>query len=343
MQGLGKTHLIKHFLSRIKLTGGHALYINLSSSHDALLQLTRRMLNVELEASDEIVRTKVSTLMMSSLALFYLLQILGVKLNNAEKSTLRALSMERLEVLEQAIAVILIQHCVNSSVSTVAVDNLHDAPTDCLRFIKCLASNKAHLPFFLLLSAANIKQFTFLPDWLAFAHKIELRSLDEVTTKALAKHIIKVQHDNAIDARERERIAIKRAKGHPGILEELLMQGSSVFDIPSIFQQNTLQMLRNLSTEQRTLLKRLSLIGMFLSVTLIDKLLSNMVLKGVLHLHHLVRLGFLYPVSDGYCFRHFFIREIVMKQVNNAEREQWRLFNQEINHELNQDINQNFM
>ena len=335
MQGLGKTHLINHFLSQIQFssrqcTDRHTLYVSMDPSDDALPLLSRQMLGVAIDASDSAIRNKAKTLAISSFSFLHLLTVLGVKLNEAEKNALSALSVSRLQELEKLTVLELIQSCTENDISVIAIDDLQYAESNHLNFIKTLVNNNVCSPFFLVLGTTNIKQFTFLPEWLAFTHKIDLKPLDNSATTVLAKILMSTQQLCPEQHQQRKKIAIERSKGHPGILEELLMSKGSVSNFPNDFHTKTLLTLRTLSIEQRQLLKVLAFLGTFFSITLVDRLLSKMLLKGIVHLHSLVCLGFLYPMSDGYCFRHFLIWEIVMKQINNAEKRQWQALSQEI-------------
>lgn len=329
MRGIGKTHFVRHFLSLLHMAGKKNLYFTVQQTDDTLSRLTRLMLHVDKDVSDEVVRNRVEVLSTSFLLSAYLLKVLGISLRDMEKRALDIVSVDHLDQLETEAISLLISYCIDQGVTAIAIDDLHNLQADHCRFIQKLTYDKS--PYLLLLSATNITQFTYLPTWLNSVYHIDLKSFNYDEIAEIANVIVKT--NTLLSANQKnvqwQRNIIERSHGHPGILEALLYQ-EFPSDFSNNFYQVTLSTFQALSIEQRWLLKMLAIMGQFFSIKVIDSLFSEISMNGIVHLHNLVCSGFLCPMSDGYGFRHAFIWEVVKEQMNREEQQKSEIFLQEL-------------
>ncbi|SHO58910.1 AAA family ATPase [Vibrio quintilis] len=324
MHGLGKTNLIRHFLSHTVHTGKRVLYIHINPSFSFTARLSRLLLDISEKADDEVVRERIKACVKSSLLYFYLLRVTGVHLNPAEALALEKLSPGRLSDIEVLAVMVLLQQISQRKISVLAIDGLHEAEAHQLQWVRTFINNSATQPLLIILGITDVYQFSFLPLWLQQVEMIRLKPLDEATMISLANIFSDAQLSGKVVCDAHKHISVRRACGYPAILKMLIESHQPAQDCPEKLYQTIMVKFSQLSATQIRLLKFLACFGVAVSLKLIDMLFSRLSITAVTPLHELVCMGFLYPQQDAYIFRHVLIWEIVRKQVSEKDRQDWQ-------------------
>ncbi|ADZ91958.1 hypothetical protein Marme_2728 [Marinomonas mediterranea MMB-1] len=328
MQGVGKTALIKRFLDQLQHTNKHSVYVPIEPNDAFTRRFCRAILCISNDLDDASVRLVIKALANTSLLYFYLLDWVGVTLDSAERYALSHLSPSRLGELEALAMTLLVQKALESSVSAIAIDNLHAANSKQLHFIEEFIEISKKQRLFLILGLTDIGLFTYPPDWLKHAHTISLGALNDSACESLASFYTKPQSLPPSQLELLRQLSIKRSNGHPAILKALIesTQGDKVF--PEPLYKTTIRTLLELTHVQVSLLKFIACAGMAVKVEVIDYFLSIKSVTGIKPVHDLVCLGILCPKSNCYVFRHLLIWEIVLSLVIDSDRKEWKTFSQ---------------
>ena len=100
MQGLGKTSLVRHFLSRLDQTNWRALYLCSLDQGTFLRRFICTLLDISEIFDDEQLRFRIKMISTSPLVYFYLLRLSGLVLHKSELQAINNLSENRLHEVE---------------------------------------------------------------------------------------------------------------------------------------------------------------------------------------------------------------------------------------------------
>jgi predicted ATPase len=327
MSGSGKTCLLQSFSAQVHAANKRFLYCQFPDSSDqnplnATHRLARILLGVPLNVADSFIRNKAAEVAITSLVFFLLLSLAGVTLTNAEQSALNGLNSIQQQEVETQVFRTLLKQCSKKNVSVIILDDVHLADDVCIRMVQTMANYCNDQPILLLLGITPINSFVHLPIWLRHAHNIKLRPLNEEDASSLAKVFMSCHQICPIKNSLRKCVAIQRAQGHPGLLEQLLLVAQPDLHLPEQFNNTIRAILYSLTSQQLLIIKFLAVSGIQfgadkISFFFLQKQVSNQFSQ----LHTLICLGLIKPTADEFCFNHVLIREVVNNQIKDRERQ----------------------
>nr|WP_283102886.1 ATP-binding protein [Shewanella abyssi] len=318
MQGLGKTTLVRHFLSRMEQSHRRTLYLCGLNQNTFLRRFICTLLDTSEMCDDERLRSQIKAIAKSSLVYFYLLQLSGTELNKPESKALNSLSKTRLYEVEVLSVMVLIQNLKQRAVSVIAIDGLHHLEERQLRVMQIFTKNMMIQPVLIIFALTDVFRFTYLPDWLHSSHPIQLKSLQPDSMDALANAEVNTKHLQPMADDTHKKMAVQRAKGNPSVLKALIKSKRPALDFPEEFFNNVQTMSTHLTEIEYRLLQFLAASGPSVSTDIIESFTSKLSKPSITLLHKLVRVGFLYPRSEAYIFRHTLIWEIVKSQMSDS-------------------------
>ncbi|WP_394204185.1 hypothetical protein [Shewanella waksmanii] len=344
-QGAGISCLLKYYYQQHTQQTAHQtnpqnIYIEFSKicqpDKDYAACFILQLLALPLQAKCEEIRHKIKALSKTSLQFLVLLWLTGTKLSETEKFTVTQLSPSQFDhTLAQAMQ-ILLHHCTgqNSEASTerstersttqiIVIDGVHRVDALCAKLLDYFIQAVPSTSICCVLGIAEIADFVQLPTWLEDSHQIKLKPLTDKHAQQLAKTVLSQRGVCPIKHASLVQWAIELANGHPGILEQLLLNHNDFNLLPESILKPALSNLYSLTTEQITLIKYLSLLGLKFSIDNIEFFFNKINITNPLsQLHQLTYRGLIKPNSGEYCFNHPLTRQIIKDQIKPQEKTQ---------------------
>ncbi|ABE56429.1 hypothetical protein Sden_3153 [Shewanella denitrificans OS217] len=319
MQGLGKTSLVRHFLSRLDQTNWRALYLCSLDQGTFLRRFICTLLDISEIFDDEQLRFRIKMISTSPLVYFYLLRLSGLVLHKSELQAINNLSENRLHEVEVLSVMGLIQNFKQRKVSVLAIDSLHILNEGQLRVIKIFTQNMITQPILIIFSLTDVHRLLYLPDWLQSSNQIQLKPLQAIAMNALVNNEVEMNPCQPMKLAAYKKIVVQRARGNPLILKALIKSKRPDQDFPEEMVNSVQGMLTQLTGIECRLLQFLAACGPCVSIDTLELFNSQLSEPCICLLHRLVRIGFLYPRSECYIFRHILIWEIVKAQMNDSD------------------------
>jgi predicted ATPase len=319
MQGLGKTTLVRHFLSRLDQSQCCALYLCSLDQGTFFRRFICTLLGIPEIFDDDQLRFKIKILSNSPSVYFYLLHLSGLALSKSELQAISNLSEKRLHEVEVLAVMVLIQSFKKQKLSILAIDSLHVLDEGQLRVIKIFTQNMVTQPILIIFSLTDVHLLSYLPDWLQSSNQIQLKSLPPLAMDALVNNEVEINSRKPVALRAYNKTLIQRASGNPLILKALMKAKRPDQDFPEEMVNSVQAMLKQLTGIECRLLQFLAASGPCISIDTIELFNSQLSEPSITVLHKLVRIGLLYPRSESYIFRHILIWEIVKAQLSEGE------------------------
>jgi predicted ATPase len=319
MQGLGKTTLVRHFLSRVDQSNCCALYLCSLDQGTFFRRFICTLLDISEIFDDDQLRFKIKLISNSPSVYFYLLRLSGLALNKSELQAINNLSENRLHEVEVLSVMVLIERFKKRKVSVLAIDSLHVLDEDQLRVIKIFTQNMITQPILIIFSLTDVHLFSYLPDWLQSSNQIQLKPLQPIAMDTLVNNEVEMNPCEPMKLAVYKKIVIQRARGNPLILKALIKSKRPGQDYPKEILNSVQAMTTQLTGIECRLLQLLAACGPCVSIATIELFNSQLSEPCICLLHRLVRIGLLYPRSECYIFRHILIWEIVKAQMNDCD------------------------
>ncbi|WP_394391685.1 hypothetical protein [Shewanella woodyi] len=270
LQGVGISCLLKYFCHQVDANNQHSLYFEASKINPPQLSysncLVRQLLRLTLSSSNEQIRQKAKRLSQTSLSYYWLLNLAGVALNQSELRAIERLDHQQKEYTEWQVIALLLKNSISHGTQLIVIDGVHLVDTVCLRLVQKLTIQSADSAILCVLGIAEINGFIHLPLWLQNTHKIQLKPLPLTDATALAKTVLRLNNHCPIKNGTVMTEMIKKAAGHPGILTQLLLGDLRSDSRPESIHKPILSTLYSLTSEQLSILKYLSILGLQFSI-----------------------------------------------------------------------------
>ncbi|WP_210796568.1 AAA family ATPase [Pseudoalteromonas ostreae] len=227
--GSGKTHLVNHFIDCVKSAGKRYLAFNQPHNCPAhklkfsTFNFIKQLLQIESTVTDVVIKKKVNLVASSSLSYLRTLQLLGLSLNQNQRNTLEKQTPQQMNKIDQLIACDLIDYAAHSRIALITIDDVHHLTCTQMQFLRLFTEQEYAQPILFIFTAQPKGLFTSVPEWLSLAHTIPLKQLNQDAQIRLAKHYLANRGLSIAKYQTKINVAIERAAGNPGFLQQLLL------------------------------------------------------------------------------------------------------------------------
>ncbi|NAW59362.1 AAA family ATPase [Vibrio sp. V38_P2S17PM301] len=310
-KGVGKSHLIKFFVTNRARNGDNALYISDSDSTSYLSSFICHLLKISSNSDENQIRNKLTSIIKSPLVYLYLLNLMGVSLNDSERSALHVLSEERKAEITTLSVMVIIGQLVEQNISIIAFDELQELNCQQLSFIQLLVFHSKEQSVFFILSATNTHRFYVTPSWLQEYKKINLLPLIHSEAVNLATSLT-IENSQELSPTVIRQLAI-RASGNP-LYIHWEAKCRSIGKVSLAFIDMLKNMMMPLTQTEIDLLFFLARQGFEVKESIIESYLSKNRNIGVTAITALIMSGFIEPTFQSYSFQHPLLRDVINTQ-----------------------------
>ncbi|WP_028773759.1 ATP-binding protein [Shewanella waksmanii] len=296
-------------------------FSKISTDKDHTACFILQLLALAPNTSDREIRDNVKSLSKSSLQFLILLWLTGVTLTETEQHSIAQLNQPQLDDVIAQATQLLLHHCSEQAAAIIIIDGLQRVDELCLKLVGFFIQAVYSKPILCVLGITEVADFVHLPIWLEHAHQIRLKPLMNDHAKKLAKNLLSQHGVCPIKHANQAQRAIELANGHPGMLEQLLLSHNKLEPLPESILKPILSNLYSLTTEQITLIKYLSILGIKFSIDNIEFFFNQINITNPLsQINQLIYRGLIKPTSGEYCFNHPLIRRVIKEQIKAQEK-----------------------
>nr|WP_253820538.1 ATP-binding protein [Vibrio pectenicida] len=317
-KGMGKSHLIRHFLKSPCIISSNTLYI---APHDGMSYssvFVHHLLKLPLGASSNLIRKHVTAIVKSPLVYLYILTLLGVDLTKSELSALQILSEKRCREVEVLSIMVMITQLVEQRILVVAFDELQDIGSVQFEFVRLLVTHAKEQSLLILLAGSNTDKLYGLPKWLRACHMINLSPLDKTESTKLAQWCFNSCEHKLSSMLVEE--SVLRSEGNPLYL--IWQYQYKKNELAGSFTALVDKMRTPLTQQQNHLLDFMAQQGCEVQEDTVESYLLTNQRSKLSDLTTLIMVGFIEPTFKSYTFQHPLLCEVIQSQLGRRSSAQ---------------------
>lgn len=323
--GIGKTHLIKHFMDTIDPCEFNTTTIGLNSNLDKNGNESLKLFALELinlpkilnrERENEKIHNKLKKLNLNLEEIFHFYTLIGASVpieirHKKVKDTYYSRSENENNLLTKLIN-------LNNKKRVLVVEDIHWASDKLLLTLRHISSQLSSFPLLLVLTS-RLENDPLDTIWRSGILNTPLITLDISPLSCEDAKKITIEHDIEDIAYVHQCIAL--SQGNPLFLLQLLVNyPERLGATPSSVSELTLNRLKQLSPESQEAVGAAALIGDVFSLDA----LSYVTLRENIDTLELTYHYLIYPTGDNrYCFSHTLIRQSVLESIDDPIQRIW--------------------